>query len=69
MLFENTGQRVPYDDLTGSKKDREAYKQEWIAIAKPLIEEGKTYQEVSAILKQKGYDVSKSTIQREIPKN
>jgi hypothetical protein len=34
-----------------------------------LVEEGKTYLEVSEILKQKGYDVSKSTIQREIPKN
>jgi len=69
MLFENTGIRVPFEDLVGAKKDREAFKQEWLEIAKPLIEEGKTYQEVSQILKEKGYDVSKSTIQREIPKN
>jgi hypothetical protein len=69
MLFENTGIRVPFEDLVGAKKDREAFKQEWIEIAKPLIQEGKTYLEVSEILKEKGYDVSKSTIQREIPKN
>jgi hypothetical protein len=69
MLFENTGLRVPFDDLIGTKKDRETFKQEWIEIAKPLIEEGKTYQEVSEALKQRGYNVSKSTIQREIPKN
>ena len=64
MLFENTGQRVLFDDLTGSKKDKEAYKQEWIAIARPLVEEGKTYLEVSEILKAQAYNVSKSTGKR-----
>jgi hypothetical protein len=67
MLFEDTGARVPFENLTSSHKDREAEKQEWIKIAKPLIEEGKTYQEVSEILKKQGYNVSKSTINREIP--
>ena len=44
MLFEDTGVRMPFENLTSSHKDREAEKQEWIKIAKPLIEEGKTYQ-------------------------
>jgi KaiC/GvpD/RAD55 family RecA-like ATPase len=68
MLFEDTGVRVAFDDLAGAQRDREAEKQAWIAIAKPLVEEGKTYLEISEILKERGFNVSKSTIQREIPK-
>lgn len=69
MLFVNTGERVPFNELATRKVDKEALKDEWKEIAKPLVESGKTYQEVSEDLKEKGYSVSKSTIQREIPKN
>ncbi len=69
MLFEDTGQRVAFEDLIGSRKDREAFKEEWKLIAKGLLDEGKTYQEISDILKTKGFKVSKSTIQREFPKS
>jgi len=68
ILFEDTGVRVPFEQLTSSAKDRETERQAWIRIAKPLVEEGKTYQEISEILKEQGYQVSKSNIQREIPK-
>jgi len=69
MLFANTGERVPFSELATRKFDKAAEKEEWKKIAKPLIDTGKTYQEVSVYLKEKGYSVSKSTIQREIPKN
>lgn len=69
MLYSNTGARVPFEELAARKVDRAAEKEKWIEIAKPLIESGKTYQEVSEYLKEKGFFVSKSTIQREIPKN
>jgi len=69
MLFEDTGQRVAFEDLIGSRKDREAFKEEWKLIAKGPLDEGKTYQEISDILKTKGFKVSKSTIQREFPKS
>jgi KaiC/GvpD/RAD55 family RecA-like ATPase len=69
MLFEDTGQRVAFEDLVFSRKDREAKKEEWKMIAKGLLDEGKTYQEISDILKTKGFSVSKSTIQRELPKS
>jgi RecA-family ATPase len=68
MLFENTGLRVPFNELTRSKKDREEEKKKWIELAIPLIKDGKTYQEVSEILKESGFNVSKSTIQRELTK-
>lgn len=66
MLFEDTGVRVPFEELIGTRKEREAEKQAWIKIALPLVEEGKTYEEISKLLKEQGYNVSKSTINREI---
>jgi len=69
MLFTNTGERVQFDELAARKVDKAAEKEKWKELARPLVEAGKTYQEVSDFLKEKGYSVSKSTIQREIPKN
>jgi hypothetical protein len=66
MLFEDTGEKVPFEGLAGTRKDREAEKQAWIKIALPLVKEGKPYEEISKVLKEQGFFVSKSTIHRVI---
>ncbi|MCX5719237.1 MAG: AAA family ATPase, partial [Nitrospirae bacterium] len=66
MLFEDTGEKVPFEGLAGTRKDREAEKQAWIKIALPLVKENKPYEEISKVLKEQGFFVSKSTIHRVI---
>tara|TARA_B100001093_G_scaffold440382_1_gene440873 strand:- start:251 stop:1216 length:966 start_codon:yes stop_codon:yes gene_type:complete len=55
LSFENTGKRIPL-----SKLGEESY----IELAKEIKASGKSYRETSVALKEKGYEVSSSTLQR-----
>lgn len=55
LSFINTGRRVPLDKL-----GEESY----IELAKELRSDGKSYRKMQSILKEKGFDVSKSKLQR-----
>ena len=55
LSFKNTGKRVPLNKL-----GEESY----IELAKELKSSGKSYREIEAILNKKGFEVSKSKLQR-----
>jgi len=57
LCFENTGERV---DL--GKLGEDSY----LELAKEFKSNGKSYREIEAALKEKGYEVSRSTLQRKI---
>ena len=57
LSFEANGERVDFDDLC---------KPEYLEKAKELLAEGKSYREISEILNQTGFMVSKSTLQRKL---
>ena len=57
MGQKQPGERVTKNDL-GSD--------EWIPLAKQMKEDGKSYQQISDELSEKGHQVSKSSIQRRL---
>ena len=57
LAFDNTGDRVKLNDLA---------LEDWIEDAKKMKEDGMSYREISDKLSNKGYIVSKSTLQRKI---
>ena len=57
LAFDNTGDKVKLNDLA---------LEDWIEDAKKMKEDGMSYREISDKLSNKGYTVSKSTLQRKI---
>ena len=57
LSFENTGDRVILDELG---------EEDYIGYARKLKEEGKTLREIEEKLREEGYEVSKSSLQRKI---
>ena len=55
LSFKNTGKRVPLNKL-----GEESY----LELAKELKSSGKSYREIESILSEKGFEVSKSKLQR-----
>ena len=55
MFFKNTGKRIPLNKL-----GEESY----LELAKELKSSGKSYREIESILSEKGFEVSKSKLQR-----
>jgi len=68
MLYENTGERVEFEKLARSKKDRDDEKKAWLEIALRLNREGLSFEEISSKLKEQGFEVSKSNVHREVAK-
>lgn len=57
LRFENTGDRIELDKIVY---------QDWIEDAKDMREKGLSYRMISERLKEDGYNVSKSVLQRKL---
>lgn len=57
LAFENTGDRIELDKIVY---------QDWIEDAKDMREKGLSYRMISERLKEDGYNVSKSVLQRKL---